>query len=177
MTQAGPSSTTGDPPRFEYTVEALHGHHERSDFYSGVVELDRYLLHQAGQDATFVLLDWNKNVVGYYTLSAYGVRLGELPEGVAKKLPRYPLLPATLLGRLAVSESLRGQGLGRFLLMDALHRSWRNTSEVASIGVVVEALDASARAFYLHHEFEALKDHPDRLFLAMATIQRAFEAG
>jgi predicted GNAT family N-acyltransferase len=183
VTQAGPNSTTGEPPRFEYTVEALHGHHERSDFYSGVVELDRYLLHQAGQDARrkvaapFVLLDRNKNVVGYYTLSAYGVRLGELPEDVAKKLPRYPLLPATLLGRLAVSESLRGLGLGRFLLMDALHRSWRNTSEVASIGVVVEALDARARAFYLHHEFEALKDHPDRLFLAMATIQRAFEAG
>ena len=60
-------------------------------------------------------------------------------------------------------------------MMDALHRSWRNTSEVASVGVVVEALDESALAFYLHHEFQPLRDHPDKLFLAMATIERAFK--
>ena len=59
--------------------------------------------------------------------------------------------------------------------MDALHRSWKNTAEVASVGVVVEALDDSARAFYRHHEFIPLVDHPDRLFLAMATIERAFK--
>jgi GNAT superfamily N-acetyltransferase len=175
-------SATGEAPRFDYTVEALRAQHKRDAFRSEVAELDRYLLHQASQDARrkvaapFVLVDRDNLVVGYYTLSAYGVRVGELPEGTAKKLPRYPLLPATLLGRLAVSESLRGQGLGRFLLMDALHRSWRNTSEVASIGVVVEALDATARAFYLRHEFEAFQDHPDKLFLAMATIQKAFES-
>jgi hypothetical protein len=59
--------------------------------------------------------------------------------------------------------------------MDALHRSWRNTSEVASVGVVVEALDEAARAFYLHHEFVQLLDHPSKLFLAMSTIERAFK--
>jgi GNAT superfamily N-acetyltransferase len=165
----------------DYTVEALRSHHKRDGFRSGAAELDRYLLHQAGQDARrkvaapFVLVDQSKLVAGYYTLSAYGIRLGELPEGAVRRLPRYPLLPATLLGRLAVSESLRGQGLGRLLLMDALHRSWRSTSEVASIGVVAEALDASARAFYLRNDFEAFQDHPDKLFLAMATIERAFQ--
>ena len=123
----------------------------------------------------FVLLDQNGGILGYYTLSSYSVRLGELTETTAKKLPRYPLLPATLLGRLAISSSCRGRNLGRFLLMDALHRSWRNTSEVASVGVVVEALDEIARAFYLHHEFTSLRDHPDRLFLAMATIEKAFK--
>jgi predicted GNAT family N-acyltransferase len=115
-------------------------------------------------------------VLGYYTLSAYNVHLAELTEAIARKLPRYPLLPATLLGRLAIDTSCRGQNLGRFLLMDALHRSWKNTSEVASVGVVVEALDESARAFYLHHEFQSLANHPDKLFLAMATIQKAFRA-
>jgi hypothetical protein len=112
--------------------------------------------------------------MGYYTLSAYTVRLGELPEAIATNLPRYPLLPATLLGRLAVSILCRGQHLGAFLLMDALYRSWKNTSQVASIGVVVEALDENAHAFYIHHEFRSLKDHPDKLFIAMATIQKAF---
>jgi predicted GNAT family N-acyltransferase len=84
----------------------------------------------------------------------------------------YPLLPATLLGRLAIDRSCRGRNLDRFLLMDALHRSWRNTSEVASIGVVVEALDETARTFYQHHEFLELQDHPNQLFVAMATLEK-----
>jgi predicted GNAT family N-acyltransferase len=170
-------------PRLGYRVEPLGADHDRAGFRSGVPELDLYLHQQAGQDARrkvaapFVLIDPKGALVGYYTLSAIGVRLGELPETIAKKLPRYPLLPATLLGRLAVAASCRGQRLGRFLLMDALYRSWKNTSEVASIGVVVDALDETARAFYLHHEFRALRDHPDKLFLAMATIEKAFKPG
>jgi GNAT superfamily N-acetyltransferase len=169
-------------PGFEYRVEALSGAHRREFFHSGVAELDHYLHHRAGQDARrkaaapFVLLDRSGSIAGYYTLSAYGIRLSELPNAVAKKLPRYPLLPATLLGRLAVDQSHRGLGLGRFLPMDALHRSWKNTAEVASIGVVVEALDDAARAFYLHHEFVQMQGHPNKLFLAMATVEKALGA-
>ncbi|HXB66944.1 MAG TPA: hypothetical protein VNY05_01805 [Candidatus Acidoferrales bacterium] len=170
------------PPHSEYRVEPLGASHDRSAFHSGVPELDRYLHDRAGQDARrkvaapFVMVDSSGSILGYYTLSAYSIQLGDLPEAIARKFPRYPLLPATLLGRLAIGSSLRGQNLGRFLLMDALHRSWRNTSEVASVGVVVEFLDENARAFYLHHEFAQLQDHPNKLFLAMATIERAFKA-
>jgi hypothetical protein len=57
--------------------------------------------------------------------------------------------------------------------MDALYRSWRNTLEVASVGVVAEALDEMARTFYIHHEFAQLQDHPNKLFIAMATIEKA----
>ncbi len=171
------------PTRFEYRVEPLSAAHDRSAFRCGVVELDRYLQEQAGQDARrkvaapFVLVDQSGSIAGYYTLSAYAIRLGDLPEAIGRKLPRYPLLPATLLGRLAISTSHRGQGLGRLLLMDALDRSWRNTSQIASVAVMVEAQDQNARAFYLHHEFMSLRDHPDKLFLAMATIEKAFKAG
>jgi predicted GNAT family N-acyltransferase len=170
-------------PRLGYRVEPLGADHGRASFHSGVPELDRYLHQQAGQDARrkvaapFVLIDPNGVLVGYYTLSAYSIRLGELPEAIAKKLPRYPLLPATLLGRLAISSPCRGQHLGGFLLMDALHRSWKNTSQVASVGVVVDALDENARAFYFHHEFRSLRDHPDKLFIGMATIENAFKDG
>jgi hypothetical protein len=125
-----------DRDRSGYRVEPLGASHDRASFHSGVPELDRYLHEQAGQDARrrvaapFVLIDPSGAVMGYYTLSAYSVRLGELPEAIAKNLPRYPLLPATLLGRLAASISCRGQRLGAFLLMDALYRSWKNTSRV-----------------------------------------------
>jgi predicted GNAT family N-acyltransferase len=168
--------------RFEYWVEPLSTSHDRTAFHSGVPELDQYLHHQVGQDlrrkvaAPFVLVDNSGSIAGYYTLSAYTIHFSELPAAIAKKLPRYPFLPATLLGRLAIGSSHRGQNLGRFLLMDALNRSWKNTSEVASIGVVVETLNETARTFYLHHEFTPLQDHPNKLFLAMATIEKAFRA-
>lgn len=166
----------------DYRVEPLRPSHDRAGFRCGVPELDDYFHHQAGQDARrkvaapFVMVDKSGAMVGYYTLSAYSVYARELPDAVAKKLPRYPLLPATLLGRLAVSQEHRGRKLGRLLLMDALHRSWKNTAEVASIGVVVEAFDTEARAFYRHHEFMPLAEHPNKLFIAMATVEKAFKA-
>jgi GNAT superfamily N-acetyltransferase len=168
-------------PRFDYRFEPLNASHHRDAFRSGAPELDNYLRHQAGQDARrkvaapFVLAGQDGLILGYYTLSAYNVRAAQLPETAAKRLPRYPLLPATLLGRLAVDASRRGMGLGRFLLMDASYRSWRNTSEVASVGVVVDALDEHAHAFYVHHEFQPLADHPAKLFLAMVTIEKALK--
>jgi GNAT superfamily N-acetyltransferase len=162
------------------TVEPLNAFHDRMAFYSGVPELDRYLHQQAGQDARrkvaapFVTVDSSGAIVGYYTLSAYSIQLAELPDAIARKLPRYPRLPATMLGRLAVARSHQGQKLGRFLLIDALHRSWKATAEVASVGVVVEALDESALAFYRHHEFTSMPGHPEKLFLSMLTIEKAF---
>jgi len=120
------------------------------------------------------MLDQTGVVVGYYTLSACGIRLTELPPEVAKKLPKYPQVPATLLGRLAISREHHGQTLGRFLLMDALRRSWKTSAEVASIGVVVDAFDDRARAFYLRYEFTPFVDHPKKLFISMRTIEKAF---
>jgi predicted GNAT family N-acyltransferase len=168
-----PSSLT------RFTFEPL-ANHDRTSFSCGVPELDRYFLHQASQDAKrkvaapFVMTDSAGSVVGYYTLSAYSVKLSEIPAALAKRLPKYPLLPATLLGRLAVSQQHRGLKLGRLLLMDASHRSWRNTEQVASVGVVAEAYDEAARAFYLHHEFQPVEDHPKKVFLSMKTIEQLF---
>jgi GNAT superfamily N-acetyltransferase len=120
------------------------------------------------------MVDQAHRVIGYYTLSAYGIRVAELPPKIAKKLPRYPLIPATLLGRLAVSRQHQGQKFGRLLLIDALRRSWDNTGQVASVGVIAEAIDEAARRFYLHHEFAPLAEHPQKLFIAMTTIQKLF---
>ena len=152
---------------------------DKKAFSCGVRELDDYLYLQASKDsqrkvaAPFVMLDRGGWILGYYTLSSYGINASELPPDVVKKLPRYPLLPATMLGPLAVSSSQRGKKLGRLLLMDALHRSWKNTLQVVSVGVIAEAYDDSARPFYLHHEFVPLADHPRKFFLAMRTIEKS----
>ena len=120
-------------------VELLGAQHDRSAFESGVEPLDRYFQVQAGQDtrknmaAAFVLALPDGAIGGYYTLSATSVNVAELPARITRKLPRYPLVPATLLGRLAVYRRYQGKGYGRFLLADALFRSLRN--EIASFAV------------------------------------------
>lgn len=168
------------PNSSDYSIEPLASHHNRAAFESGVEPLDRYLQQQAGQDAKkrvaapFVLLDKSSGAVaGYYTLSATSVNLGELPTEIAKKLPKYPVVPAILLGRLAVDKNYRGKRLGEMLLMDALNRCLR--SEIAAMAVVVDALDDSVCSFYEHYQFIRFPDYPNRLFLPMMTIAKIFE--
>jgi GNAT superfamily N-acetyltransferase len=160
-------------------VEALGPQHDRANFASGVEPLDSYFRNQAGQDARknmaapFVLVLPDGAIGGYYTLSATAVKLTEFPAQAVKKLPRYPLIPATLLGRLAVDWRYRGKGYGGYLLADALFRSLR--SEIASFAVIVDAMDESARRFYEHESFLAFPDQPMKLFRPMAQIAKLFE--
>lgn len=160
-------------------VEGLGPHHDRSEFESGVEPLDRYFQTQAGQDARkkmaapFVLVLKDGSVAGYYTLSSTAIRLPELPEATVRKLPRYPLVPATLLGRLAVDQRHHGRGYGRFLLADALNRAVR--SEIASFAVIVDAKDESVRRFYARESFLPFRDQPLKLFLPMASIAALFK--
>src|SRR5690606_14958306 len=114
-------------------------------------------------------------VLGYYTLSASLVNANELPDTLAKKLPRYPQLPVTLLGRLAVDQSMKGRGVGQFLLMDALHRSLEAAANIAAMAVVVDAKDEAAEAFYRHFSFLPLHEQPRRLFLPMKTVAGLFD--
>jgi len=172
------------PPKPEqrdnFKVEPLGKVHDRSAFRCGNEALDNYFKKQAGQDVAkrvavcFVLTPDGKTVAGYYTLSQYSVDLVTLPAETAKRLPKYPAVPATLLGRLAVSEKFRGQKLGEFLLLDALYRCLQQSKQVASTAVFVDAKDEPAKRFYEHFEFVALPDVPNRLFLPMKTIEDLF---
>jgi GNAT superfamily N-acetyltransferase len=160
-------------------VEPLGSDHDRSRFESGVEPLDRYFRSQAGQDARknmaapFVLVMPDGAIAGYYTLSSTSVQLGELPEQTVRKLPKYPLVPATLLGRLAVDRRHQGKGYGRFLLADALYRAAQ--SEIASFAVIVDAKDENARRFYERESFLPLPDQPMRLFRPMADLKQLFK--
>ena len=172
-------SSAADESRLK--IEALGAHHDRVGFSCGVDALDDYLSRRAGQDARkriaapFVLTaDGGRQVLGYYTLSAISVVLGDLPQQVSRKLPRYPVVPATLLGRLAVDVRHRGQGLGRHLLMDALFRSLRTSAEVASFALVVDAINQEAERFYAGYEFQRFPGQPGRLFLSMKKVAEIF---
>lgn len=75
------------------------------------------------------------------------------------------------MGRLAVDQAFKGQGLGRALLADALDRAAR--AEIAAHALMVDAKDEAAAAFYRHHGFIALPNSPLTLFLPLATLPRS----
>lgn len=169
-----------EKPPSDFKVEALGSAHDREDFFCGIAALDSYLHKQAGQDVAkhvavcFVLTPDGKTVAGFYTLSQYAVNLAALPVEIARRLPKYPEVPATLIGRLAISQEFRGQRLGQFLLLDALRRALNQSRHVASAAVIVDAKDESARRFYEHFDFIPLPGAPNRLFLPMKTIEKLF---
>lgn len=166
------------PEMGDYRITKLGRQHERESFCSGVESLDRYLKQQAKKDverrssACFVLTAEScpDVVIGYYTLSAFTVNLSDLPVPIRKKLPKYPQVPCSLLGRLARD---RGHpGTGSILLMDALKRSLIHASEIASVAVVVNAISEQATTFYEHFGFKRLDEQGQFLFLPMKTIEQ-----
>ena len=166
-------------------VEPIGKHHNRGDFSCGYDALDQYLKKQATQDARrmvaapFILTQESDHntILGYYTLSAFGISLQDLPDEVIKKLPAYPIVPVTLLGRLAIDQRYKGQGLGEFLLIDALKRALKQSSQIAAAAVVVDAIDEKASSFYRHFDFMDFPDKPRWLFLPMKTIANLFTSG
>jgi predicted GNAT family N-acyltransferase len=157
-------------------IEPLGKSHDRAAFSCGVRPMDRYIQTQASQNmnkklaVVYVLTPDGTTIAGYYTLSAYSVRLDKIPEEIARKLTRMPEVPATLIGRLAISNAFRGQGLGEILLTDALKRSFKNSEHVASWAVIVDAKGANVVAFYKKYGFMDIPATPNRLFLPMKTI-------
>jgi len=162
-------------------VVPLHKAHDRQSFDCGNASLNRYLREQARQDAekyataSFVLTQpGSPAVLGFYTLSASLIPLQELPAQLMKRLPRYAQLPVTLLGRLAVDQTAGGQGVGEFLLTDALRRSLDGARQIAAMAVIVDAKDERAESFYRHFDFLPFQQTPRRLFLPMAQIAALF---
>jgi GNAT superfamily N-acetyltransferase len=159
-------------------IDPLNNAHDRAVFDSGVEPLDRYLRTQAGQDvrkrvaSCFVLTEDRVKPLGFYTLAATSIALADLPATAAKQLPRYPIVPATLMGRLAVDRGMRGRRLGELMLMDAFTRALR--SEIANYAFVVDAKDEIAEGFYKAYQFLPLAVPGRRLFLPMAEIAKLF---
>jgi GNAT superfamily N-acetyltransferase len=160
-----------------FRVEPLSNAHDRSPFSSGSDPLDRYFRELASQDikrriaTCFVAVDVESSeVAGFYTLAASTVALVDLAAEIARKLPRYPTVPAALLGRLAVDLSQQGKGLGGVLLGDALLRTAR--ADLGIFALLVDAKDEAAQRFYEHHGFTLLTGDGRRLCLPIATALR-----
>jgi len=111
-------------------------------------------------------------IIGYYTLSASSVPLDDFPDEATKKLSKYPNVPVTLMGRLAVDMKHRGEGYEEKLLIEALRMSYENSLRVASTAVVVDAKADESVAFYKKFGFISFTTRPQQLFLPIKTVER-----
>lgn len=164
-----------------YVTQPLLSRHRKNAFSCGKTPLDIYLKQYASQDikrklaVCFVLADREDEVLGYYTLSNASVPRSLLPEKIQKRVPPgYHDLPTTLLGRLAITQSAAGQGLGELLLLDALKRSYDvSMHSIASMAVIVDPIDKQSSRFYEKYGFITLQDS-GKQFLPMKTIGKLF---
>lgn len=155
-----------------YCIRPLDNDAKTADFDCGEKVLDEYLQRYASQDIkrgvarVFVAspAEQPQVVTGFYTLSAASIAAQTLPEQWRKKLPHYPV-PVALLGRLAVSRQLHGQGLGSMLLVDACKRVTAASETLAVAAIMVDAKSPKATAFYQHFGFIELPGQPGRWLL------------
>jgi ribosomal protein S18 acetylase RimI-like enzyme len=153
--------------------EAL-GKHERSAFSSGNERIDAYFRQSVSQDvkrgyaACYVLIEKaSAQIAGFYTLSSHSIALTELPADTVRKLPRYPSVPAALIGWLGRDAQFRGQQIGSLLLADSIMRL--AAAPIGIHAICADAIDEAAADFYRQHQFESFASRPQSLFLPMKT--------
>lgn len=160
-----------------YIIRAHDGKFDAKSFSCGQSALDDYIRRYASQDIkrdlarVFVAspADDLGCLAGFFTLSAGSINCSDLPEKLAHKLPRHPV-PVALIGRLAVDQAFQGKGLGSILLADACQKVRRARDTLAVVGIIVDAKDDSAAAFYRHFGFIELPGKPGRLLLPAAAF-------
>jgi GNAT superfamily N-acetyltransferase len=167
---------------FQFRLETLGAtKHRRSDFRCESQELTDYLRQQAHKEMAartsvcFVLVPVPDpgRIAGYYTMSAASVALAKMPVELSRRLPNYPAVPATWLGRLACDLEFKGQGVGRLLMRDALQRAWAHSGEIGSVAIVTDPKDAKAAGFYGQFGFQRLDER--RMLVGMEEVGRWLE--
>ena len=160
-----------------FTIAPLADTHNRTDFDCSVVALNTYLQMQAGQDVRRHIANCfvaspaaTSAIAGYYTLSSASILIDELGHDIARRLPRYPVVPAARIGRLAIDHRYQGRGLGGALLYDAVKRALH--SDAAVFAMLVDAKDDRAVQFYRRHGFASFNSRSNTLYLPIATAKR-----
>lgn len=159
-----------------FSIERLSKDHDRSGFACGKDKIDAYFRQTVSQDVKrnyatcFVAREIaTGKTAGFYTLSSSNIPLVDIPPGMVRKLPRYPTVPAVLIGWLARDLSFRGSDLGTVLLFDAIRTV--ATAPLGAYAVFADAIYEKAAAFYEGFGFMPLIGKPLTLFLPIETAQ------
>jgi GNAT superfamily N-acetyltransferase len=173
----------GVTDRPAWREEAIARRHDRKGFDCGSPELNAYLEqyarqnHESGGAKTFVAVtaDEPTRILGYYTISPGAIEFARVPAQLTRKLGRYEV-PVFRLGRLAVSRSLQGRGLGGDLLLAAGTRALAVAAEVGGVALAIDAKDANAARWYERFGALRLLDDPLKLVLPLNVIAEAIAA-
>jgi GNAT superfamily N-acetyltransferase len=151
-------------------VSITQDHHFNS-FSCGESLLDEWLKRRAlannfsGASRTFVVVDGDQQVLGYYALAAGAVTDQESPRAIRQNKP--DPVPVMVLARLAVDVRAQGIKLGAALLRDAVQRCVLVSQNAGVRAMLVHALNDQARQFYEYYGFKATPSHPMTLMLRM----------
>lgn len=150
--------------------ELLADAHAIEPFHSGVVILDDWLKRraranqQSGASRTYVVAIQGR-VIGYYSLASGAISAIEAPGKIRRNMP--DPIPMVLLGRLAIDADWQGKRIGVSLLKDAVLRVAGAARIIGIGGVMVHAISAEAKAFYLYHGFVESPSSPMTLVFSL----------
>jgi hypothetical protein len=161
----------------KFVCTPLDSRHDRGRFDCSNAEFNDWFRRRAKQDQdrrvtavhVFAPTSEPTQVAGFYSLSASSVQLAELPASQICKLPRYPHVPAVLIGRLA--RDVNFPGIGNLLLVDGLERIKIHSNNIAAAVIIVEAIDDAASNFYERFGFIPFGSNPRKLFLPIASLR------
>ena len=167
----------------DWREEPVDRHHDRKTFDCGVIELNEYLdryarqNHESGGAKTFVavLRAEPARVLGYYSISPGAIEFARVPARLSRKLGRYEV-PVFRLGRLAVSLTSQGQGLGGDLLLAAGVRALAVAAQIGGVALAIDATDARAAKWYERFGATQLLDDPLKLMLPLRVIADTIKA-
>jgi predicted N-acetyltransferase YhbS len=154
--------------------EPLSEKHEVAFFNCGVDSLNHWLKRRAlknqsnGASRIFVACN-EQRVLAYYALAASAVTVNAAPGKFRRNMP--DPIPVVVLGRLAVDQSLHGQGIGRALVRDAGLRVIHAAEAIGIRGVIVHALSAQAKNFYERVGFEPSPLDPMILMVTLTDLK------
>ncbi len=157
--------------------ERLTPQHNLNSFACGNHALDTWLRDSAvqadrsGTGRTYLWLSEKMDVVAYFTLAPHVVRRADVPKKIGRGAP--DAIPSVLLARLALAESLHGQGLGSAVLADALAVILEAMRVAGGRLIVVDAIDGKAASFYEHHGFVQVPGNAGRLILKASVAARS----
>jgi len=164
----------------------LHKNDDLASFDCDTIELNQFLKQYAKQNqfrhyigTTYVAV-MDAVIIGYLSVSASSIRIGDLSSELSRKLPKYPL-PILRLTRLAVDVKYKNIGMGKQLLKFALELSVKQKEQFGCFALVVDAKEESI-GFYEAFGFESInvvsgtldiRPYAQSMFLATKVIEKS----
>jgi GNAT superfamily N-acetyltransferase len=167
----------------EWREEPIARRHDRNSFDCGSPELNAYLAryarqnHESGGAKTFVAVPPTApmRILGYYSISPGAIEFARVPAELTARLGRYDV-PVFRLGRLAVSVTVQGRGIGGDLLLAAGTRALAVATEVGGVALAIDAKDAKAATWYQRFGATRLLDDPLKLILPLSVVAEVLAA-